>query len=120
MPLLKKTETVAGGSTLSSILAGSPWEFLDPGWQLTFAAAASAGGLTCTFLMNNVELAKDVEVSQLVDGEPFGWRGGYMLLDTATPNIQRNRPIITFTNTTSGDLTLYWTVYLSQIGVVAA
>jgi hypothetical protein len=52
------------------------------------------------FQVNNAEFSRDARVSLNGGGEPFGWKGGYVMNDMVTTNAERNRPIVTFTNTT--------------------
>ena len=51
------------------------------------------------FQVNNAEFSRDARVSVAIDGEAFGWKGNYVMNDMVTTNVERNRPIITFTNT---------------------
>ena len=51
------------------------------------------------FNVNNAEFARDVAVSPAISGEAFGWKGNYVLNDMITTAAERNRPIVTFTNT---------------------
>ena len=51
------------------------------------------------FNVNNAEFARDVAVSPAISGEAFGWKGNYVLNDMITTATERNRPIVTFTNT---------------------
>ena len=109
MPLVKKHISLAAGATSDQILAGSTYEYIGPGTRLVVAAAAqdATGSLaqgvdsevTMNFNVNNAEFARDASVSVGVDGEPFGWKGNYVMNDMVTTNVERNRPIITFTNT---------------------
>jgi len=84
MPLVKKQITVADGATSDQILAGTTYEYVGPGTRLVVAAAADAAGTQMNFNVNNAEFARDAEVSEKVTGEPFGWKGGYVMNDMVT------------------------------------
>lgn len=109
MPLVKKELSLAAGATSEQILAGSTYEYLGPNTQVVVAAGAGDGaggiaaddptGVVMNFQVNNAEFTRDGAVSPLVSGEAFGYRGGYVMNDMVTTAIERNRPIITFTNT---------------------
>jgi hypothetical protein len=109
MPIVKKKVSVAAGATSDQILAGTTYEYVGPGTRLVVAAGASdtTAATSSTvwnpqvemnFNVNNAEFARDAAISPLVDGEPFGWKGNYVMNDMVTTNQERNRPIITFTN----------------------
>ena len=113
MPLVKKTIDLAAGATSDQILAGTTYEYVGPNTRIVIAAA---GGLatdaaidnldttdvTLNFNVNNAEFARDAAVSGQVTGEAFGWRGNYVMNDMITTSVERNRPIITFTNNGTG------------------
>jgi len=112
MPLVKKELTLAAGATSEQILAGTTYEYVGPNTRLVVAAATDDGtvgtvsnlaqpGVTMNFNVNNAEFARDASVSGQVEGEPFGWKGSYVMNDMVTTAVDRNRPIITFTNTTA-------------------
>lgn len=109
MPLVKKTIEVAGGATSEQVLAGTTYEYVGPNTRLVVAAAAQnttgtplgvndALETVMNFNVNNAEFARDASVSTLLEGEPFGWKGNYVMNDMITTAVERNRPIITFTN----------------------
>lgn len=108
MPLVKKNLTLAAGATSEQILAGTTYEYVGPNTRLVVAAGAGAGsgntnfdddpGVTMNFNVNNAEFSRDADVSPLVTGEAFGWKGNYVMNDMITTNVERNRPVITFTN----------------------
>ena len=104
MPLVKKKVSVAAGATSDQILAGTTYEYVDPGTRIVVAAAVDTAGAagadtTMDFTVNNAEFAKNASVSTLVTGEAFGWSNtGYVLNDMVTTGQVRNRPVITFTN----------------------
>lgn len=111
MPLVKKEIVLAAGATSEQILAGTTYEYVGANTRLVVAAAADEessanisnsdrSGVTMNFNVNNAEFARDAIVSPMVTGEAFGWRGNYVMNDMVTTNVERNRPIITFTNTT--------------------
>lgn len=110
MPLVKKHISLAAGATSEQILAGTTYEYVGPGTRLVVAAAAQDGtgalvqgvdsGVNMNFQVNNAEFSRDARVSLNGGGEPFGWKGGYVMNDMVTTNAERNRPIVTFTNTT--------------------
>jgi hypothetical protein len=64
------------------------------------------------FNVNNAEFARDAEVSEKVTGEPFGWKGGYVMNDMVTTAAERNRPIITFTNNSGASRTIDVAVFI--------
>lgn len=109
MPLVKKHLTLAPGATSEQILAGTTYEYVGPGTRLVVAAASQNatgalvpgedGEVNMNFQVNNAEFSRDARVSLQVAGEPFGWKGNYVMNDMVTTNVERNRPIITFTNT---------------------
>ena len=104
MPLVKKKISVAAGATSDQVLAGTTYEYVDPGTRLVVAAAVDTAGTptadtTMDFTVNNAEFSKNASVSTLVTGQPFGWNNtGYVMNDTVTTGNVRNRPVITFTN----------------------
>lgn len=122
MPLVKKELTLAAGATSEQILAGTTYEYVGPNTRLVVAAGAdeAAGNVTnrqttqtvMNFNVNNAEFARDASVSPLVDGEPFGWKGNYVMNDMITTAIERNRPIITFTNNSTGTRTIQVAVFI--------
>ena len=109
MPLVKKHISLAAGATSDQILAGTTYEYVGPGTRLVVAAAAQDAtgalvqgvdsGVNLNFNVNNAEFARDARVSLNGGGEPFGWKGGYVMNDMVTTAAERNRPIVTFTNT---------------------
>ena len=112
MPLVKKQITVAAGATSEQILSGTTYEYVGPNTRLIVAAAADAAGVEMNFNVNNAEFARDAEVSEKVSGEPFGWKGGYVMNDMVTTNVERNRPIITFDNTSAATRTIDVAVFI--------
>lgn len=107
MPLVKKRLSIAAGATSEQVLSGTTYEYLSSGTRIVVAAAVDTVGsatadTTMDFNVNNAEFSKNASVSALVTGEPFGWNGNYVLNDMVTTGQVRNRPVITFTNGTSG------------------
>lgn len=108
MPLVKKKLSIASGATSEQVLQGSTYEYVDPGTRIVVAAAVDTAGTatadtTMDFTVNNSEFAKNASVSALVTGTAFGWNNtGYVMNDMTTTGEIRNRPVITFTNNTSG------------------
>ena len=107
MPLVKKRLSITAGATSDQVLAGTTYEYVDPGTRIVVAAAVDTVGsatadTTLNFNVNNSEFARDASVSGLVAGEPFGWNGNYIMNDMVTQGAVRNRPVVTFTNGTSG------------------
>lgn len=109
MPLVKKTVVLAAGATSEQILAGTTYEYVGPNTRLVVAAAAQNNGGTdltaaanaecvMNFNVNNAEFSRDAAVSTMFTGEPFGWKGNYVMNDMITTAVDRNRPVITFTN----------------------
>lgn len=119
MPLVKKRLSVAAGATSDQVLAGTTYEYVDPNTQIIVAAAVDTAGTptadtTMNFTVNNSEFSKDASVSALVTGEPFGWKGSYVMNDTIVTGAIRNRPVITFTNNTADTRTIDVAVFLSS------
>ena len=118
MPLVKKKLSIAAGATSDQVLAGTTYEYVDPGTRIVVAAAVDTAGTatadtTMDFTVNNAEFAKDASVSALVTGQPFGWNGtGYVLNDMVTTGQVRNRPIITFKNGTAATRTIDVAVFI--------
>ena len=118
MPLVKKKVSVAAGATSDQILAGTTYEYVDPGTRIVVAAAVDTAGAagadtTMDFTVNNAEFAKNASVSTLVTGEAFGWSNtGYVLNDMVTTGQVRNRPVITFTNGTASTVQVDVAVFL--------
>ena len=107
MPLVKKRLSIAAGATSAQVLTGTTYEYVDPGTRIVVAAAVDTVGsatadTTLNFNVNNSEFARDASVSAIVTGEPFGWNGNYIMNDMVTQGAVRNRPVVTFTNGTSG------------------
>ena len=122
MPLVKKELSLAAGQVSEQILAGSTYEYTRPGTQIIVAAGAGDGaggiaaddptGVVMNFQVNNAEFTRDGAVSPLVSGEAFGYRGGYVMNDMVTTATERNRPIITFTNTSGATRTVQVAVFI--------
>lgn len=122
MPLVKKEIELAAGATSEQILAGTTYEYVGPNTRLVVAAAANgdsgaadngtAFDVTMNFNVNNAEFARDAAVSGLMSGEPFGWKGNYVMNDMITTAIDRNRPIITFTNNSANPRTIVVAVFI--------
>jgi len=118
MPLVKKKIAVTAGSTSEQILAGTTYEYVDPGTRIVVAAAVDTAGTatadtTMDFTVNNAEFAKGASVSTIVTGQPFGWNNtGYVLNDMVTTGQVRNRPVITFKNGTAATRTIDVAVFI--------
>ena len=118
MPLVKKKVSVAAGATSDQILAGTTYEYVDPGTRIVVAAAVDTAGTatadtTMDFTVNNAEFAKNASVSTIVTGQPFGWNNtGYVLNDMVTTGQVRNRPVITFTNGSGSSATVDVAVFI--------
>jgi hypothetical protein len=118
MPLVKKKLSIAAGQTSDQVLAGSTYEYVDPGTRIIVAAAVDTAGTAAAdtvmnFTVNNAEFSKDASVSTLVSGEAFGWNNtGYVMNDMTTTGAVRNRPVITFTNNTASSRTVDVAVFL--------
>jgi len=108
MPLVKKEIELAAGATSEQILAGTTYEYLGPNTRVVVAACSNGDAgdanneahtnVVMNFNVNNAEFARDAAVSGFCNGEPFGWKGNYVMNDMVTTAQDRNRPIITFTN----------------------
>ena len=118
MPLVKKRLSVAAGATSDQVLAGTTYEYVDPGTRIVVAAAVDTAGAagadtTMDFTVNNAEFAKDASVSTLVTGEAFGWSNtGYVMNDMVTTGQVRNRPVITFTNGTANTVEISVAIFI--------
>jgi hypothetical protein len=118
MPLVKQRFTLAAGATSPQVLSGTTYEYVDQNVRLIVAAAVDTAGTTTgtdttmNFTVNNTEFANGASVSALNAGEPFGWNGNYVLNNMVTTGAVRNRPVITFTNTTSGTRTIDVAVFI--------
>ena len=118
MPLVKKRLSIAAGATSDQVLAGTTYEYVDPGTRIVVAAAVDTAGTatadtTMDFTVNNAEFAKNASVSTIVTGEAFGWNNtGYVLNDMVTTGQVRNRPVITFTNGTAATRTIDVAVFI--------
>ena len=117
MPLVKKNITVAAGATSDQILVGTPYEYVGPNTRLVVAAAEStgtySGNVTMDFKVNNTEFSNDVAVSEKVSGEAFGWNNtGYVLNDMITTGAERNRPVITFTNSDAASVDIEVAIFI--------
>ena len=117
MPLVKKRLSVAAGATSDQVLAGTTYEYVDPGTRIVVAAAVdTAGSATADtvmdFTVNNAEFSKNASVSALTTGQPFGWNGDYVMNDMVTTGQVRNRPVITFTNNTAATRTIDVAVFI--------
>ena len=118
MPLVKKRLSVAAGATSDQILAGTTYEYVDPGTRIVVAAAVDTAGTptadtTMDFTVNNAEFSKNSSVSTLVTGQPFGWNNtGYVMNDMVCTGQVRNRPVITFTNGTAATRTIDVAIFI--------
>jgi len=122
MPLVKKTIEIAAGATSEQVLAGTTYEYVGPNTRLVVAAGAiaqvnlfdaqNASEVVMNFNVNNAEFARDAEVSPMVTGEAFGWKGNYVMNDMITTAIERNRPIITFTNNSAATVIVHVAVFI--------
>jgi hypothetical protein len=117
MPLVKKRLSIAAGATSDQVLAGTTYEYVDPGTRIVVSAAVDTVGsatadTTMDFNVNNSEFSRNASVSALVTGEPFGWNGNYMLNDMVTQGAVRNRPVITFTNGTAATRTVDVAIFI--------
>ena len=123
MPLVKKTIDIAAGATSEQVLAGTTYQYVGPNTRLVIAASGQAttpGGtdpdlktnVVMNFNVNNAEFARDAAVSPTVSGEAFGWKGNYVMNDMITTAVERNRPIITFTNNGTTDRVVNVAVFI--------
>ena len=117
MPLVKKRLSVAAGATSDQVLAGTTYEYVDPGTRIVVASAVDTAGsatadTTMDFTVNNAEFSKNASVSGIVTGEPFGWNGNYVMNDMVTTGQVRNRPVITFTNNQASGVTIDVAVFI--------
>jgi len=117
MPLIKKKLSIAAGAVSDNVFANTTYQTVDQGTRLVVAAAVDTAGTatadtTMSFNVNNAEFSSDASVSTLVTGEPFGWNNtGYVMNDMECVGTV-NRPILTFTNGTSGTRTVDVAVFV--------
>ena len=117
MPLVSKVIKLTAGATSDQILQGTTYEYVGPNTRLIVAAAVPHGtndtapttttlngNVTINFQVNNTTYSNNEAVQDMETGEPFGWKGRYVLNDMVTQGQVRNRPIITLTNNTGGDI----------------
>ena len=78
-------------------------------------AGTATADTTMDFNVNNAEFASDASVSLLVTGEPFGWNNTAYVMNNMTTQGDVNRPILTFTNGTSGTRTVDVAVFVGQV-----
>ena len=121
MPLVKKRVSIASGATSEQILAGTTYEYVNPGTRIVVAAQDATSTYEAktnlNFTVNNAEFARDALVSEKVTGEAFGWIGtGYVMNDMITTGAVRNRPIIQFTNTGSASADIDVAVFIGSQG----
>ena len=117
MPLVKKRLSIAAGATSDQVLAGTTYEYVDPGTRIVVASAVDTAGTatadtTMDFTVNNAEFSKNASVSTNVTGEPVGWNGNYTLNDMVTSGQVRNRPVITFTNGTASTVVVDVAIFI--------
>ncbi len=118
MPLVKKKISIAAGAVSDQVLAGTTYEYVDPGTRIVVASAVDTAGTaaadtTMDFTVNNAEFSKNASVSTLVTGQPFGWNNtGYVMNDMVTTGQVRNRPVITFKNNTAGTRTVDVAIFI--------
>ena len=84
MPLVKKRLSIAAGATSDQVLAGTTYEYVDPGTRIVVAAAV----------------------------DTVGRNGNYAMNDMVTTGQVRNRPVITFTNGTAATRTVDVAVFI--------
>jgi hypothetical protein len=122
MPLVKKRIFLAAGATSEQVLAGTTYEYVDPNTVIRVAAAVDTAGTSATadttmdFTVNNAEFSRNASVSALVTGEPFGAseNSSYTMNNMITTGAIRNRPIVTFTNTTAATRTIDVAIFIGN------
>jgi hypothetical protein len=92
--------SVAANAVSSNQLSGQLYEFLDRPMPVLLAAASSAVGLNCTFIIGGVAVVNDQPISQ-ANRFPI-------LPDDVVTAVRRaqGRLVLTFRNTTAGALTV--------------
>jgi hypothetical protein len=92
--------SVAANAVSANQLSGQLYEFLDRPMPVLLAAASSAVGLNCTFIVGGVAVVNDQPISQ-ANRFPI-------LPDDVVTAIRRaqGRMVLTFRNTTAGALTV--------------
>lgn len=119
MPLVKKRLTINAGATSEQVLAGTTYEYVNPGTNIIVAAQDATStyeaATNLNFNVNNSEFARDALVSEKVTGEAFGWNNtGYVMNNMTTTGAVRNRPIITFSNTGANPATIDVAVFIGS------
>ena len=119
MPLVKKRLTINAGATSEQVLAGTTYEYVNPGTNIIVAAQDATStyeaATNLNFNVNNSEFARDALVSEKVTGEAFGWNNtGYVMNNMTTTGDVRNRPIITFSNTGANPATIDVAVFIGS------
>ena len=117
MPLVKKRLSIAAGATSDQVLAGTTYEYVDPGTRIVVAAAVDTVGSATADTTEDIndtkaDFRKNASVSTLVTGETIGWNGNYAMNDMVTTGQVRNRPVITFTNGTAATRTVDVAVFI--------
>jgi len=118
MPVLKKRLFIAAGATSENVFANTTYQTVDPNTNIILACAVDTAGTSATadttlnFNVNNAEFASDASVSALVSGEPFGWNNTGYVMNNMTTTGATNRPIATFTNSTSGTRTVDYSIFI--------
>ena len=118
MPLVKKRIFLAAGATSDQVLSGTTYEYVDPNTVIRVAAAVDTAGTSATAdtTMDFTVNSRNASVSALVTGEPFGAseNSSYTMNNMITTGAIRNRPIITFTNTTAATRTVDVAVFIGN------
>ena len=101
MPLVKKKISIAAGAVSDQVLAGTTYEYVDPGTRIVVASAVDTAGTatadtTMDFTVNNAEFSKNANVMN----------------DMVTTGQVRNRPVITFKNGTAGTRTVDVAIFI--------
>lgn len=107
MATMQDSVVVVANSVSANVLAGQLYEFADAGAQVTVSVSGSATGLRNTFICG-VPLINDQAIS-------FQATARFPLIPDDimfTGQVPGGRMVLTFRNTTAGNLTAFWRVDL--------
>ena len=121
MPTLADNISLTAGSVSINPFEGTNYAQVAPGTLIRINLASvsanngvSGANLNYRFVVNNTEFANGVAIPTLVDGQPFGDNGGYLVNSVETDGANLNTPLLTITNSTSGTLVAKFFIFISQ------
>lgn len=103
--MMQDSIVVAGNAVSANVLAGQLYEFVPAGAQVTLAVAGSATGLRATYICG----------APLINDQAINLQNRFpilpddILMSTIVPG---GRQVLTFRNTTAGNLTAFWRIDL--------